>query len=99
MEKILAHVLTWSEATLAVLAAIGTLWVAMKKLYKIAKNIESLVDSTSKNTAAIDRIEKQVFANGGTSLMDAINRIDRRVAVLEHVVPSTLTVNVAAGEQ
>lgn len=79
-------------------------WAGAKRVYKMAKNIDTLIDKVDKNaeiaTALGERLElaieeiattkhkvievkKEVLPNGGSSLRDAVNRIETRVAVLE----------------
>jgi hypothetical protein len=93
MER-LASITSISEGILAIIGIIAAAWIGMKKLYKMAKNVEELVQNSLDNKARLDRIEKQVIANGGSSLRDAVNRIETRVAVLEHI-KLTLPGNVA----
>lgn len=85
MERILNHVLTWSEAVLAVLALVGALIVAMKSIYKMARNVEQLVETSESNALRLQAIEKQVNLNGGHSLRDAVQRIETRLEHIEHL--------------
>lgn len=85
MERILDHVLTWSEAVLAVLALVGALIVAIKSIYKIARNVEKLVETSESNSRRLQHIEKQVNLNGGHSLRDAVHRIESRLEAIEHL--------------
>lgn len=94
----LASITSVSEGILAIIGVIAALWIGMKKLYKMARNIEELLETGNKNAERLDRIEKQVVANGGSSLRDAVNRIENRVSILEHVKVATLTVNVPGSE-
>lgn len=86
------HITTWSELSLAIVGVLTTAWIGMKKLYRMARNIETLVQTTEQNSTRLVQIEAQVKTNGGTSLRDAVNRIEQatlgiedRVSVLEHL--------------
>lgn len=85
------HITTWSELVLVVSGLIGATWLAIKKIYRIAKNIEKLVDNSEEHTVRLAEIEKQVAPNGGKSLRDAVERIENRLDRLEqipcHVLP------------
>jgi hypothetical protein len=90
----LANITSISEGILAIIGIIAAAWIGMKKLYKMARNVETLVTSALDNKERLDRIERQVISNGGSSLRDAVNRIEERVKVLEHI-KVTLPGNVA----
>lgn len=79
------HVLTWSEAVLAIFGLIGALIVAMKSIYKMARNVERLVETSESNAQRLKDIEKQVNLNGGSSLKDAVQRIETRLEKIEHL--------------
>ena len=79
----LDNVLTWSEATLAVLAVIGAIGVAIKSIYKMARNIETLLTTSEANAVRLQEIEKQVTLNGGSSLKDAVGRIEQQNVAIE----------------
>jgi hypothetical protein len=83
--RLVDHVLTWSEATLAVLGVLGALGVAMRSLYRMARNVERLVETSESNALRLQHIEKQVNLNGGTSLRDAVHRIEMRLEKVEHL--------------
>jgi hypothetical protein len=78
-------VLTWSEAALAVLGIISAAVVVVKSIYRMARNVERLVETSESNAVRLQHIEKQVVLNGGTSLRDAVNRIEARVNKMEHL--------------
>lgn len=58
----------WSEAILASAGVIALGWAVMKRLYKMAKNIETVL--------------AEVRPNGGGSMRDAVNRIEGEVREL-----------------
>jgi hypothetical protein len=91
-------VLVWSEATLAIIGAIGAVWIIVKSIYRMARNIERLVETSESNALKLVAIEKQVTVNGGTSLKDAVNRIDVRLERMEKL-PCHLHAELAIDEE
>lgn len=66
----------------------------LRSIYRTARNVEKTLDAVTISqshvaTALLElaEIKKEVKTNGGSSLKDAVNRIDRRVAVLEALSP------------
>lgn len=68
MDHILEKIVSTSESVLAVMGVLGAVWFAMKRLYKMARNIETVL--------------AEVRPNGGGSLRDAINRIEGDLRLL-----------------
>lgn len=63
----------------AVLAAVTAISLFALKTYRIIKRIDSVlgVDKRGRTISdRLDRVEHQLFPNGGTSLTDKINRIE-----------------------
>lgn len=85
MSKLIDDVTSWSELVLAVFGVIAVMVAAMKSLYKIARNVEKLVETSDSHTERLAVIEKQVTLNGGTSMRDAVGRIEERLAKIESV--------------
>lgn len=79
------HVTTYSELFLAVVGVLTMLWVGTKKVYKMARNVEQLVEASTANTVRLAAIEKQVHLNGGASMRDAVHRIEARLDTIEHI--------------
>lgn len=92
------NVLVWSEATLAIIGAIGAVWLIVKSVYRMARNIEKLVATSEANATKLLEIEKQVTVNGGASLKDAVNRIDVRLERMERL-PCHLHAEIAWSEE
>lgn len=67
---------TYLEVVVAAAAAVGIFWAAIKRIYHIARNVEELVTASESHERRLAAIEAQVTANGGSSLMDAIQRIE-----------------------
>jgi len=66
-------------AIAAVLAAVTVIGHFVRKIYIVARRIEDSlgVDSRGRTvTDRLERIEHQLFPNGGTSLVDKMNRIE-----------------------
>lgn len=90
--KIVDHVTTYSELALAVVGVITAVWLGMKKLYRMARNIEELVAQSQSNGKRLVHIEHQMKMNGGSSLRDAVHRIEvsqeaigKRLEAVEHL--------------
>ena len=91
-EKFVDHITTYSELALAVIGVLAAAWVGMKKLYKMARNIEALVEQSAANGKKLTHIEHQMKLNGGMSLRDAVHRIEvsqedvrKRLEMIEHL--------------
>ena len=82
--ELVNHITIFGEATLVVIGVIAAVWVGVKRVYSMAKNIEALVSQSSDNNARLKHIEKQMVANGGGSLRDVVMDIQKRVWELEH---------------
>jgi len=87
-------------AIAAVVAAITVIAHFVRKIYFIAKRIEESlgVDAQGRTvTDRLGRIEHQLFPNGGSSLVDKMNRIEAdqmvtqgKVEAMERVLESIL---------
>jgi hypothetical protein len=74
----------------AVGAAIMAMWYGIRRGYRAVRAVERILEAVESNQLHVQtalkelsEIRKEVKPNGGSSLKDAVNRIDRRVAVLE----------------
>jgi hypothetical protein len=87
MEKVrwVDHITTYSELILALVGLLTATWMGMKKLYRMARNVEELVSMSHKNDRRLAEIEAQVRLNGGSSMRDAIHRIEDRLTSIEHL--------------
>ena len=92
-ERIVDHVLTWSQLVVAVGAALAAVGYGMRRVYLMARNVEKLLDKVERNhTEATEALQElkvirtQLLPNGGSSLADKINRIEARVYSLEHPI-------------
>ena len=93
VDRIVDHVLTWSQLVVALGAAVVAVGYGIKRMYKMARNVEKLLEGIERNhldaTAALkelNTIKAQLLPNGGSSLADKINRIEARVYSLEHPI-------------
>lgn len=69
----------------AVVAALTAIVLFVIKIYKILKRIDSVlgVDRQGRTISdRLERVEHQLFPNGGSSLTDKINRIEKEQGVL-----------------
>jgi biopolymer transport protein ExbB/TolQ len=69
-------------AVTASITAFGVLIVAMLAIYRIAKRVgDSLgVDASGRSISdRLDRVEHQLWENGGSSLADRVNNIEKHV--------------------
>jgi uncharacterized protein YoxC len=68
----------WILALAAFIIAVGIIWRGMSSIYTIVKRMENTlgVDEQGRTISErINRVEHQLFPNGGSSLTDKINRI------------------------
>lgn len=64
----------------AFLTALTAIFYFLRKLYKVAHRIDQAlgVDKQGRTISErLDRVEHQLFPNGGSSLTDKINRIEK----------------------
>lgn len=69
----------------AVVAALTAIGIFVMKVYRILKRIDGVlgVDKQGRTISdRLERVEHQLFPNGGTSLTDKINRIEKEQNVL-----------------
>jgi hypothetical protein len=75
----------------AVLSSLGVIFATVYAVYKVARKIESSigVDSQGRTVSdRLDRVEHQLWENGGSSLADRVNIIET------HVVKATTKMDV-----
>lgn len=70
-------------------AAIMALWMGLKRVYKLAKNIDTVTDYVKNrktkdidNDNAIVELLREVKPNGGSSMKDQLSGIQREVATI-----------------
>lgn len=74
-----------TEAIMSVAGIISSLIVvfgAVYALYKLAKRIDAAIGTDSKGRSIsdrLDRVEHQLWENGGSSLADRVNNIEKHV--------------------
>ena len=85
----------------AVITAIGVIIGALIAIYRVAKKIgDSIgVDKSGRTLAErLDRVEHQLWENGGSSLADRVNNIDKSVTSLNaemKLITALVTASVA----
>jgi hypothetical protein len=75
----------------AVTVAISAIGLFVLKIYKIAKRIDGALGVDKEGRTISDRlgrVEHQLFPNGGSSLTDKINRIERDQSALQSQIHS-----------
>ena len=68
----------WILALAAFIIAIGIIWKGMSSIYNVVRRMEETlgVDEQGRTISdRLNRVEHQLFPNGGSSLTDKINRI------------------------
>jgi uncharacterized protein YoxC len=83
----------------AVITAIGIIIGALIAIYRVAKKIgDSIgVDKYGRTLAErLDRVEHQLWENGGSSLADRVNNIDKSVTALNAEVKLITTIVTAS---
>lgn len=75
---------------MAVVGVLGVVGMSARKVYRMARNIEQTLDLVNANVkvaadaaAGVEEIRREVKTNGGSSLKDAVHRIEARVLSLE----------------
>lgn len=71
--------------TAAVITAIGVIIGALIAIYRVARRIGDAIGVDSKGrtiSERLDRVEHQLWENGGSSLADRVNNIDTSVVAL-----------------
>lgn len=83
----------------AVITAIGVIIGALFAIYRVARRIGDAigVDAKGRTLAErLDRVEHQLWENGGTSLADRVNNIDKCVTSLDAQVKLITTLVTAS---
>lgn len=93
----------------AVIAALTTIGVFVLKIYRVAKRIDGAlgVDKQGRSISdRLERVEHQLFPNGGSSLTDKINRIEHeqkqmqgQMGALERILETLLRKEGAYGRR
>lgn len=93
----------------AVLAALTTIGIFILKIYRVAKRIDGAlgVDKQGRSISdRLERVEHQLFPNGGSSLTDKINRIEHeqkqmqgQMGALERILETLLRKEGAYGRR
>jgi hypothetical protein len=63
----------------AIVAGIGTLVAALVSVYRIARRVDDAIGKDAQGRTISDRLERvehQLWENGGSSLADRVNRIE-----------------------
>ena len=77
----------WILALAAFIIATGIIWKGMSSIYNVVRRMEETlgVDEQGRSISdRLNRVEHQLFPNGGSSLTDKINRIAFEQKELKH---------------
>jgi uncharacterized protein YoxC len=77
----------WILALAAFIIAIGIIWKGMSSIYNVVRRMEETlgIDKQGRTISErLDRVEHQLFPNGGSSLTDKINRIAFEQQAMKH---------------
>jgi uncharacterized protein YoxC len=83
----------------AVITAVGVIVGALVAIYRLAKKISDSIglDKNGRTIAErLDRVEHQLWENGGSSLADRVNNIDKSVTSLNAEVKLITTLVTAS---
>lgn len=88
----------------ALVTALTAIGYFLRKVYKIAHRIDQAlgVDKQGRTISdRLDRVEHQLFPNGGSSLTDKINRIEKEQTALHAQIQSlqTLVLGIIGGKK
>lgn len=70
---------TWSQFILSSAEILLLIWAGIKVVSKISNKLDKLDDID----ARIKQVESQYIPNGGSSMRDAVNRIEKQVDRLQ----------------
>jgi uncharacterized membrane protein len=77
----------WILALAAFIIAVGIIWKGMSSIYNVVRRMEDTlgVDEQGRTISErLNRVEHQLFPNGGSSLTDKINRIAFEQREMKH---------------
>lgn len=64
------------ELVLKIAGAVGAIYVAVKKIYRMARNIEELIEK-------VNNLSAETKPNSGATLRDAIDRMELKLETLD----------------
>lgn len=88
----------------ALFTALTAIGYFLRKVYKIAHRIDQALGVDAKGRTIsdrLDRVEHQLFPNGGSSLTDKINRIEKEQTALHGQIEAlrTMVVTIIGGKK
>jgi len=75
----LSNASTWSQLIVSSLEIIAVIWAIFKFVNKVIRKLDKLDDIS----ARLGTLEAQYKPNGGSSMRDAVNRIEKQVEKLQ----------------
>jgi hypothetical protein len=75
----LSNASTWSQLIVSSLEIIAAIWAIFKFINKVTRKLDKLDDISDR----LSTLESQYKPNGGSSMRDAVNRIEKQVEKLQ----------------
>jgi hypothetical protein len=72
---LLSDASTWSQLIISSLEIIAVIWAVFKYINRVSRKLDKLDDIS----ARLNVIESQYRPNGGSSMKDAVNRIEKQL--------------------
>lgn len=80
---------SWSQLILSSAEILLLIWAGFKYLNKVTNRLEKLEDINTR----LDKIESQYKPNGGSSMKDAVNRIEKQLDKMQDRLDSHIDHN------
>jgi len=75
----LNNVSTWGQVVTSAIEILAIVWAGIKFLNKVVRKLDKLDEIDDR----IKKVESQYVPNGGSSMRDAVNRIEKQVDNLQ----------------
>jgi len=75
----LSNASSWSQLILSTLEILALIWAGFKLVSKVINRLDKLDEIDDR----IKKVESQYVPNGGSSMRDAVNRIEKQVDKLQ----------------
>ena len=75
----LNNVSTWGQVVTSAIEILAIVWAGFKFLNKVVRKLDKLDEIDDR----IKKVESQYVPNGGSSMRDAVNRIEKQVDNLQ----------------
>lgn len=75
----LSNASSWTQLILSTLEILALIWAGFKYINKIISRLDKLTEIDDR----LKKVESQYVPNGGSSMRDAVNRIEKQVDKLQ----------------